>query len=134
MVRRVTARLAETAQTPKNMNQPPAHQTGDRDDPALDALLRTARVAVPLPAAFPAEVWRRIAVRHQSTLSVRVDSWMEQTFGGLLRPVPAAATLLFMISAGVWFGAQETESGGNGKSAYVRSVSPFAADHGGGTR
>ena len=59
---------------------------------------------------------------------------MEKILGALVGPVPAAATLLFMISAGVWFGAQETESGGNGKSAYVRSVSPFAADHGGGTR
>ena len=126
--------FCKKVKSPKNMNQSPAHNPEERTDPALDDLLRTAKAEVSLPNEFQADVWRRIAVRHQSTFSVRVGCWMEKIFGSLVGPVPSAATLHFMISAGIWFGAKGTESGDNGKSAYVRSVSPFAADNQGGTR
>ena len=126
--------FSKKVKSPKNMNQPPAHNPEERNDQALDDFLRKAKAEVPLPDAFQADVWRRIAVRHQSTVSVRLGCWMEKIFGSLVGPVPAAATLLFMISAGIWFGSKGTESGDDGKSAYVRSVSPFAADHQGGTR
>ena len=114
------------------MNQNPANSPKERNDPALDDFLRTAQVNVPLPDAFQTEVWRRIAVRHQASIVVRFSSCMEKVFGWLGGPVPATATLLFMISAGIWFGSKASEPGDDGKFAYVRSVSPFAAEHEGG--
>lgn len=116
------------------MNQKPANSPGERNDPALDDFLRTAQVNVPLPDAFQAEVWRLIAVRHQTSIAGRFSCWMEKVFGSLVGPVPATATLLFMISAGIWFGSKGSEPGDKGKFAYVRSVSPFAAGHEGGHR
>ena len=114
------------------MNQKQAHSSEERNDPALDDILRTAKVEVPLPGAFQSEVWRLIAVRHQASIAVRFSSWMEKVFGWFGGPVPATATLLFMISAGIWFGSNGSEPGDDGKFAYVRSVSPFAAEHEGG--
>lgn len=124
--------LRQCKKGPKNMNQKPANSPEERNDPALDDFLRTAQVNVPLPEAFQADVWRRIAVRHQASIPVRFSSWMEKFFGSLVGPVPATATLLFMISAGIWFGSTGSEPGDDGKFAYVRSVSPFAAEHEGG--
>ncbi len=112
----------------KKMKQQPE----DSEDSSFDNFLRTATVELPLPGAFQADVWRRIAVCHQASIAVRFSCWMEKVFGWLGCPVPAAATLLFMISAGIWFGSQGSEPGENGKFAYVRSVSPFAAEHEGG--
>lgn len=114
------------------MNQKLANNPEERNDSELDDYLRTAQVNVLLPDAFQADVWRRIAVRHQASIAVRFSGWMEKVFGSLVGPVPATATLLFMISAGIWFGSKGSEQRDDGKFAYVRSVSPFAAEHKGG--
>lgn len=116
------------------MNQKSANSSEERNDLALDDILRSIKVEVPLPCAFQSEVWRLIAVRHQATMAGRFSCWMEKVFGSLVGPLPATATLLLMTSAGIWFGSKGSEPGDDGKFAYVRSVSPFAAEHEGGHR
>lgn len=116
------------------MNPQSVDNPDEQKDQALDNFLCTAKVEVPLPSAFQADVWRRIAVRHQSSVIVKLSYWTENFFGALVNPLPAAVTLVFMVTAGIWFGVKDSEAGNDGKTAYVRSVSPFAADHQGGSR
>ena len=88
------------------MFQKSFHNPEEPNEAALDEVLRKARLEVPLVGTFQADVWRRIAVRQKSSMPLQFVKWMEKIFGALVRPMPAAATLFFMISAGVWFGAK----------------------------
>lgn len=113
------------------MNQP-THSTSD--DSRFDELLRSAEVKVPLPGAFQAEVWRRVAVAQESTLKARCSRVLDSLFGFIAQPVAASAMVLMMVSAGLWFGAQGASPVRDPKLAYVQSVSPFAHQHGGEDR
>lgn len=103
-------------------------------DSGFDELLRSAEVTVPLPGAFQAEVWRRIAVAQETSFKARLERVLENVFGTLTRPVTASVMVLGMISAGLWFGSLGTEPVRDAKLAYVQSVSPFAHQHGGESR
>jgi hypothetical protein len=116
------------------MDKQPTTHPGDSRDSGFDELLRSAEVKVPLPGAFQAEVWRRIAVAQETSLRGRWERILEAIFGTLARPVTASVMVLGMVSAGLWFGSLGTEPVRDAKLAYIQSVSPFAHQHGEGSR
>ena len=78
-------------------------------DSEFDELLRLAKVEVPLPGAFQAEVWRRIAVAQEASFGTRLSRLLEAVFDTLVRPVTASAMVIGMVSAGLWFGSGGTK-------------------------
>lgn len=116
------------------MDKHPQQKLGIPDDGAFDDLLRSAKVEVPLPGAFQFEVWRRIAVAHESTLMARLARIVDPIFGFLSRPLAASASVVLMIFAGLWLGSLGVHQARDGKLAYVESVSPFAQSHQGEAR
>ncbi len=117
-----------------SVDNQPSTNPGASGDTGFDALLRSAKVKVPLPGAFQAEVWRRIAVTQESTLRARLSRMLESLLGTVARPLAASAVMLTMISAGLWFGSSREVPVRDAKLAYVQSVSPFAHQHGGEAR
>ena len=112
------------------MDQPSTNIPNAQDDLGLDDLLRSAKVEVPLPGTFQAEVWRRIAVAQEATFSARLAQWTESVFGALVRPAWAAAAVAVMASTGAWLGLKGPgDTSTDGRVAYVQSVSPFAHSH-----
>jgi hypothetical protein len=116
------------------MDNDPQQKLGILDDGAFDDLLRSAEVEVPLPGAFQFEVWRRIAVAQESTPMARLARIVDPIFGLLSRPLATTASVVLMISAGLWLGSLGVHPARDGKLAYVESVSPFAQSHRGETR
>lgn len=101
------------------------------NDSKFDNLLRSARVEVPLPGAFQAEVWRRIAREQDDTLKSRFAQFVRSLFEVLSNPVAATVMVLTIVLAGLWFGSMNPAAAHDAKIAYVQSVSPFAASHSG---
>jgi hypothetical protein len=96
------------------------------EEAAVDALVRAARPEVPLPNSFQSEVWRRIAVAQENSLSVRWASWMDQLFGALAHPVTASGLTVVLAAMGFWLGTGKETPSPITKLAYVEAVSPFA--------
>ncbi|MFN0129981.1 MAG: hypothetical protein ACKV19_25230 [Verrucomicrobiales bacterium] len=116
------------------MDSRPRQNLGIQDDGAFDDWLRSAKVEVPLPGAFQSEVWRRIAVEQESTPMARLASLLDSILSALNRPVAATASVLLMVSAGLWLGSLGVPPARDGKFAYVESVSPFVPSHQGEDR
>ena len=109
-------------------------KVGIEDDGAFDEMLRLAKVEVPLPGAFQSDVWRRIAVDQESTLTARLARILDPILSLLNRPIAATASVVLMVSAGLWLGSLGAHPGRDGKLAYVESVSPFVQSHQGEVR
>jgi|GEM_PF-656602 len=116
------------------MDNQPQQKLGNQDDGAFDDLLRSAKVEVPLPGIFQYEVWRRIAAAQESTLMARLARTLEPILALLSRPIAASASMVLMVSAGLWLGSLGMDPVRDGKLAYVASVSPFAQRHQGEAR
>lgn len=112
------------------MNKQKTNQSASSGDSGFDDLLRSAKVAVPLPGAFHAEVWTRIAVSQEITLAGRFLQLLEAFLGAVTQPIGASAILLAMITGGLWFGSMGGETLRDAQLDYVQSVSPFAYTHG----
>ncbi|MCB1096680.1 MAG: hypothetical protein KDN22_13970 [Verrucomicrobiae bacterium] len=112
------------------MDKHTSTHTESGNDAGFDQLLRSANLEVPLPGAFQSEVWRRIAVARESTLTARLAHALESLLSSLAQPVAASVLVFATISAGLWFGARSTEPGHDAKLAYVQSVSPFVEQPG----
>ena len=108
-------------------SQHPVHSQNLEAD--FDAMLRSAKVAIPLHGPFQMEVWGRIAAARDATLAARFTRWMQGFSDHFERPVAATAALLIMTAGGAWLGSRAEQSAPYGKLAYVQSVSPFAQPH-----
>lgn len=86
------------------------------NDDDLKKLLKTWNPAVPEPADFRRDVWRRIEHRSSSPRFA--------FFEWLTRPKIAAALLACAILVGVFTGAGISVAGQG--EAYLRSVDPYA--------
>ncbi len=76
------------------------------DDAKLSSLLRTARVAPPLPPRFQDNVWRRIA-DNEPAKSADSASWFDTLTASLLRPRLAFAALAALLLAGALLGGRD---------------------------
>lgn len=96
------------------------------EDPALNALLRDARVSPPLPPRFQQNVWRRI---EDTEAPAKADSWLDALAALVFRPkfamVAAAVVLLAGIFAGTVEGRQVALH--NAQMNYLASVVPHVA-------
>lgn len=99
------------------------------NDSKFDNLLRAVKVEVPLPGAFQAEVWRRIAQEQENSLKFRFSQFVRSFFEVISNPVAATALVLTTVLTGLWFGSMNPTADHDAKTAYVQSVSPFAASH-----
>jgi hypothetical protein len=115
------------------MNHQPT-KPGMSGDAGFDELLLSAEVKVPLPGAFQAEVWRRIAAAQETSFNGRWVRILDLVFGAFAKPAAASAMVLGMVSLGLWFGSLDAQPAQDAKLAYVQSVSPFAHPHGGADR
>jgi hypothetical protein len=111
------------------MDNQPHQKLASQDDGAFDELLRSAKAEVPLPGAFQSEVWQRIAVDQESTLMARLARILDPILSVLNRPIAASASVLLMVSAGLWLGSLRVYPARDGKLAYIESVSPFVQSH-----
>ena len=115
------------------MNKHTSIHSDSSDDAGFAQFLRSANLEVPLPGTFQSEVWRRIAVARESTLTGLLAHALESLLNSLAQPVAASVLVLATISTGLWFGARSTEPGRDAKLAYVQSVSPFIEQPGADT-
>ena len=96
------------------------------EDPALNALLREARVSPALPPRFQQNVWRRI---EDAEAPAKANSWLDALAALVLRPkfamVAAAVVLLAGIFAGTVEGRQVALH--NAQMNYLASVVPHVA-------
>ena len=104
-------------------------RNGQNLDTDFDAVLRSAKIEIPLHASFQTEVWGRIAAARDSTYAARFARWVEGFSHLLERPLAATTALLMMTAGGAWLGSRAVEPEPSGKLAYVQSVSPFAHPH-----
>lgn len=111
------------------MKKPASQIPETESDPALDHLLSSWKVKVDLGPNFRAAVWQRIATASKSSLSARLWRWVESRAWILARPAVATAVIVATVFTGLWFGSLGPHDHADGKSAYVRSVSPFASSH-----
>ena len=102
---------------------------GHNPDADFDAVLRSAKIEIPLHVSFQTEVWGRIAAARDATYAARFTRWVEGFSHLLERPLAATTALLMMTAGGVWLGLRAEEPESSGKLAYVQSVSPFAHPH-----
>jgi hypothetical protein len=102
---------------------------GHNPDADFDAVLRSAKIEIPLHASFQTEVWGRIAAARDATFAARFARWVEIFSHLLERPLAATTALLMMTAGGAWLGSRAVEPEPSGKLAYVQSVSPFAHPH-----
>ena len=116
------------------MDNQPHQKLGSQDDGAFDEMLRLAKVEVPLPGAFQSEVWQRIAVDQEWTLMARLVRILDPILSVLNGPIAASASVLVMVSAGLWLGSLGVYPARDGKLAYIESVSPFVQAHQGEQR
>jgi len=96
------------------------------EDPALNALLREARVSPALPPRFQQNVWRRI---EDAEAPAKANSWLDALAALVLRPkfamVAAAVVLLAGIFAGTVEGRQVALH--DAQMNYLASVVPHVA-------
>jgi len=92
-----------------------------KDD--LSKLLRSWQPGVPEPAAFRANVWRRIQLAEPSRRSL-FRSWYENVLILLSRPRVAVAMATMAAFAGIAVGSGTAHS--DNVTAYLRSVNPYA--------
>jgi hypothetical protein len=111
------------------MDQQSQQKLGPPDDGAFDEMLRSTKVEVPLPGAFQAEVWRRIAVHEDSAPLVRLTLALKPVLSLFNRPLAASASVLLTVLVGLWLGSLEAHPARDGKLDYVESISPFAQSH-----
>ncbi|MBI2950229.1 MAG: hypothetical protein HYY23_21560 [Verrucomicrobia bacterium] len=102
----------------------------DRNDEALDRVLRRWEVKAVLPPAFGSEVWRRID-RAQKPRGLAARAWLTSLFeSALVKPSVAAAYLMTLLIAGSVFGwsqAQRDKGQTNELlgQRYVRLIDPY---------
>lgn len=111
------------------MNTPASQTPEDHSDAALNELLRSWKVKIDLGSNFRAAVWQRIATASEASLAAKLLRWLESHIWVLARPAVAAALIALTTFVGVWFGSADSHSPTASKSAYVRSISPFAGLH-----
>ena len=116
------------------MEPHPSSTPPSDNEAGFDNLLRSARVNVPLPGAFQAEVWRRISQAQEDSLGARWARNWEALLSLLVRPAVAGTAVALMVAAGLFFGSSGQSPSQDGKLAYVESVSPFVQAHTGGSR
>ena len=92
-----------------------------KDD--LSKLLGSWQPAVPEPADFNRNVWRRIQTGEPSWRS-SFRSWYETVLVLLSRPRIAVAMAIVAVFAGVTVGSGVANS--DNATAYLRSVNPYA--------
>lgn len=91
------------------------------NDNELDQLLRDSAVDPGLPSHFRSEVWTRIAIADERSFAGR---W-RRFLASLVRPVPATASVVVTVLAGVWLGAASVQEPKEAKLSYAESISPF---------
>ncbi len=91
------------------------------NDDQLDQLLRDSADDAGLPGHFRSEVWRRIAVAEERSLAGRWRHFLAL----LVRPVPATASVVFTVLAGVFLGAASVQPPQDAQQSYAESISPF---------
>lgn len=109
----------------------PEHPQQPESDPALDRLLASWRVTVPLPFGFATRVWQRIGEAQLSPARSLVDafrSWLDGLFG---RPAWSVGYTVLLLTAGLlggYLGAREQANRWNQDMAhrYVQSINPYA--------
>jgi hypothetical protein len=96
-----------------------------KDD--LSKLLASWQPAVPEPADFNRNVWRRIQLTEPSRHS-SLRLWYENVLILLSRPRIAVAMAIVAVFAGVTVGSGAAHS--DNATAYFRSVNPYAQIYG----
>ena len=92
-----------------------------KDD--LSKLLGSWQPAVPEPADFTRNVWRRIQLAEPSRRSL-FRSWYETVLILLSRPRIAVVIAIVAVFAGIAVGSGAAHS--DNATAYLRSVNPYA--------
>lgn len=101
-------------------------------DPDFDGLLRRSGGGVRLPSSFDHEVWRRIETAEDTAPGNPLARGLDAFLSALLRPAMAAAAIMIAAAGGLWLGSRVEPPGPEGKTAYVRAISPFAHGPAGG--
>jgi len=96
------------------------------EDPALNALLREARVSPALPPRFQQNVWRRI---EDAEAPAKADSWLDALAALVLRPKFAVVAAAVVLLAGIFAGTVEGRQVAlhNAQINYLASVVPHVA-------
>ena len=103
------------------MLEEPNNKKGMKDD--LSKLLGNWEPAVPEPADFRKNVWRRIELAEPSRRSL-FRSWYENMLILLSVPRIAVAMAIVVVFAGIAVGSGAAHS--DNATAYLRSVNPYA--------
>lgn len=96
------------------------------NDDELSALLRETHPKVEFPASFQREVWARIAVAEQQSISGRWGQFLLW----LARPAPALAVTAITLGLGIGLGSLGTPNQSEAmRVAYSASINPIKAAH-----
>ncbi len=101
------------------------------NDEALHDRLRSAHLTIDFPQDFSREIWGRIEAADLAASSHGLASWWTNWLGWLARPVPAVVVAVLMGAAGCGLAVLKGQRQVShlAESAYLKSVSPFAAAH-----
>ncbi len=100
------------------------------NDDELDSLIRQTHPKPEFPASFQREVWAQIAVAEQHSWSTLWSQWGQRLFLWLARPLPAVATVAFLLAAGISLGGLTAPDRSETlRHAYATSINPLRAAH-----
>jgi hypothetical protein len=103
------------------------------NDEDLHARLRQAHLTIEFPQDFSREIWGRIEAAELTGAQgiANWSNWCGKWLGWLARPVPAVAVAVLMGATGCGLAVLQGHRHVQrlAESAYLKSVSPFAAAH-----
>lgn len=101
------------------------------NDHDLDFLIRSTHPKPELPTAFNREVWERISVAGQDSLSARWREFVDALLLWVAKPAPAIALFTLMLVTGAGLGGLSVKDSdaSTHRTAYFASINPLHPGH-----